>query len=115
MTRRRYLGLHEQQGKPGSMEQPSDFLYFNEYMEVDAAHADLTLVDPGSSRPASVSLKNNPVLFYDAINYELDAGFPEIWTILNFSSDTHPVHLHLIQFQVLAPGGHHTASCSSAG
>jgi|SRR5579883_249760 len=26
---------------------------------------------------------------------------PEVWTIINLSTDTHPVHLHLIQFQVL--------------
>lgn len=101
MTRRRYLGLHEQQGQKGSMEQPSDFLYFNEYMEIEAKYAEVTLNDPESSRPGPVNLKNNPVLFYDTINYELDAGYPEIWTILNFSTDTHPVHLHLVQFQVL--------------
>ena len=29
------------------------------------------------------------------------AGSTEIWEFVNISADTHPIHLHLVQFQVL--------------
>jgi spore coat protein A len=28
-------------------------------------------------------------------------GTTEVWTIINLSADTHPIHLHQVQFQVL--------------
>jgi spore coat protein A len=30
-----------------------------------------------------------------------DGFHPEVWTIFNLTTDTHPVHLHLVQFQAL--------------
>jgi spore coat protein A len=39
--------------------------------------------------------------FSDRINWFVKGDQPEIWNIFNFTTDTHPVHLHLVQFQVL--------------
>jgi spore coat protein A len=39
--------------------------------------------------------------FDDAVNIQVFAGDVEDWLLINLSADTHPIHLHLPQFQVV--------------
>ena len=40
--------------------------------------------------------------FEDPVNIQVPAGDIEDWLLINLSADTHPIHLHLPQFQVLS-------------
>ncbi len=37
----------------------------------------------------------------EAITENPDVGAMEIWEIYNFTEDAHPIHLHMVQFQVV--------------
>lgn len=39
--------------------------------------------------------------FHDTINWFVPFGATEVWKIINLTGDTHPFHVHLVQFQVL--------------
>jgi FtsP/CotA-like multicopper oxidase with cupredoxin domain len=39
--------------------------------------------------------------FDDAMNWRVRHGHWEVWKIINLTEDTHPFHVHLVQFQVL--------------
>src|SRR5918995_316552 len=39
--------------------------------------------------------------FHDPVNIQVPAGDVEDWLLINVSADTHPIHLHLPQFQVM--------------
>jgi spore coat protein A, manganese oxidase len=39
--------------------------------------------------------------FHDPVNIQVPAGDVEDWLLINLSADTHPIHLHLPQFQVV--------------
>ena len=40
--------------------------------------------------------------FHDPVNIQVPAGDIEDWLLINLSADTHPIHLHLPQFEVLS-------------
>ena len=40
--------------------------------------------------------------FEDPVNIRVRAGDVEEWLLINLSADTHPIHLHLPQFQVVS-------------
>ena len=40
--------------------------------------------------------------FHDAARFFIKSGGCEIWKILNLTGDSHPVHVHLVQFQILS-------------
>jgi FtsP/CotA-like multicopper oxidase with cupredoxin domain len=42
-----------------------------------------------------------PLLWSDAITENPALGSVETWEIYNFTEDAHPIHLHLVQFQVV--------------
>lgn len=54
---------------------------------------------PGESSPRTyfVAAQN----FYDKINWMVRLGDCERWRFLNLTGDSHPMHVHLVQFQVL--------------
>jgi len=43
----------------------------------------------------------NPLLWMDPITEDPILGSTEIWEIHNFTMDAHPIHLHLVMFEVL--------------
>ncbi len=43
-----------------------------------------------------------PGMFSDSVHYLARDGDVEIWKLINLSPDTHPIHLHLVQFKLLA-------------
>src|SRR5215471_16016504 len=40
--------------------------------------------------------------FEDAVNWFVAYGSTEVWHVLNLTEDTHPFHVHLVQFQALS-------------
>jgi spore coat protein A len=43
----------------------------------------------------------NPLLWSDATTENPTVGSTETWEIHNFTADAHPIHIHLVQFQVV--------------
>ena len=41
-------------------------------------------------------------LFDDRLNFSVRLGGFEVWHFLNLTTDTHPMHVHLVQFQVMS-------------
>jgi FtsP/CotA-like multicopper oxidase with cupredoxin domain len=48
--------------------------------------------------------------FHDPARFFIQAGGCEVWNILNLTGDTHPVHVHLVQFQILTRQRYNAAS-----
>ena len=46
----------------------------------------------------------NPLLWADAITENPALGDIEEWRIHNFTEDAHPIHVHLVQFEVIGRG-----------
>jgi spore coat protein A len=42
-----------------------------------------------------------PKLWMDAITETPTLGTTEVWEIYNFTADAHPIHIHLVQFEIL--------------
>ena len=43
----------------------------------------------------------NPMMWMDPITENPALGATEVWEMYNFTADAHPIHLHLVQFQVV--------------
>ncbi len=52
----------------------------------------------GTLRPNG---NGDPLLWGDAITENPMLGATEVWEIYNFTVDAHPIHVHLVQFQVV--------------
>lgn len=62
---------------------------------------DMTLEEILDKADEPISLQINGRDFDDPILEKPTLGTTEIWRIINLSGDTHPFHVHLVQFQVL--------------
>jgi spore coat protein A, manganese oxidase len=61
---------------------------------------DLVLIEEASAQDSPiVGLINVP--WEDPVTENPKAGSIEIWRIINTTGDAHPIHLHLVQFQIL--------------
>lgn len=57
------------------------------------------ILDPATGFPLTVLLNN---LHFNTDNIETPTqGTAEMWNLINTTADTHPIHLHLVQFQLL--------------
>jgi len=45
--------------------------------------------------------EGNPLKWMDAITENPDPGATEVWEIHNFTEDAHPIHIHVVQFEVV--------------
>ena len=45
--------------------------------------------------------RSTPLTWSDATSENVSLGNTEVWEIYNFTADAHPIHIHLIQFQVV--------------
>jgi spore coat protein A len=114
----RWLALNE---KLKQLDMKDGFLFFNELVELeqdDARKEDFTITLADDSK--TYRFLNRQVCFRSPINFYPEANKPEVWHIVNFSTDAHPVHLHLVDFQILSrhfykvAGADPTASIVSA-
>ena len=54
--------------------------------------------DPGTGR---MRMLLGGKYWHDPVTEKPELGAVEVWTLLNLSDDAHPIHLHLVRFQVL--------------
>ncbi|HSK11309.1 MAG TPA: multicopper oxidase domain-containing protein, partial [Vicinamibacterales bacterium] len=50
---------------------------------------------------ALLGTESGPLAWGDAVTENPGLGETEVWEIRNFTEDAHPIHVHLVQFQVL--------------
>ena len=74
-------------------------LTLRELFPVDLEGSDLiTVID---NRGTRTNYETRAVEFEDTVNFMCEFGGTEVWKILNATEDTHPFHVHLVQFQAL--------------
>jgi spore coat protein A, manganese oxidase len=83
-TRVQYVSLNEEMSR---------FAEHDPAFDVPVA-ALLGTVDPDTMEPTSLT-------WQDGITEEPRAGTTEVWEIWNFTEDAHPIHIHVVQFEVL--------------
>ncbi len=69
---------------------------------VGATTRDLVLkenLDPVTGLPINMLIEG--LFFDDPISEKPSAGSTEVWQFINLTVDAHPMHLHLVQFQIL--------------
>ena len=59
----------------------------------------VTVIDNRGARTNYATIAKE---FEDTLNYMCEFGGTEVWKIINTTGDTHPFHIHLVQFQILA-------------
>jgi spore coat protein A len=60
------------------------------------------LIAVTDDRGATTRYRTVAARFEDTTNWFVAFGTTEVWRFLNLSADTHPMHVHLVHFQVLA-------------
>ena len=61
----------------------------------------LTLGEKDDQNDNPVTMLLNNAHWNDAVTENPKLNSVEIWSLLNFTNDTHPIHLHLVRFQIL--------------
>ena len=83
--------------KPLGRSSTTRYLSLNEeaYEPADVPFAALLGTgDPGTGMPS-------PLMWADPITENPELGATETWELHNFTEDAHPIHIHLVQFQVV--------------
>jgi FtsP/CotA-like multicopper oxidase with cupredoxin domain len=60
----------------------------------------------GVSQPAAVTMANGDTVWVN-VTENPTVGDTEEWEIYNFTEDAHPIHLHLVRFEVVGRSGLH--------
>jgi spore coat protein A len=66
-----------------------------------AANRKLTLVDYKDDKGKAKLMLLNGAHYSMPVTEKPVLGTTEIWTLINLTDDTHPIHLHLVRFQIL--------------
>jgi len=69
--------------------------------------------DPVTGNPIVGRLEN--LMWDDPVTINPKAGSTEIWRFVNATPDTHPIHVHLVQFQILDRQPFDVAAYNSTG
>ncbi len=85
-------------------EYPDGMLTFRELAEVSDgdAGAEEALLAIADEQGKTVRYRTIAQQFEDTVNWFVAYGATEVWSILNLTEDTHPFHVHLVQFQALS-------------
>ena len=98
------LPLAHQHRVVAMVEYPDGMLTFHELAEVpdgDAAAGE-ALMAIADEQGKTVQYRTIARQFEDTVNWFVAYGSTEVWNILNLTEDTHPFHVHLVQFQALS-------------
>ncbi len=85
------------------VEYPDGMLTFHELAEVpdgDAAAGE-ALITIADEQGKAVRYRTIARHFEDTVNWFVAYGSTEVWSVVNLTEDTHPFHVHLVQFQAL--------------
>ena len=110
---------------------PTGSLFFRELVEVTsdpttAAATGLPLIAVEVPIPADQQTPGGPttrvtwfrtaaMTFHDAVTIVIRSGGWEVWNLLNLTVDSHPVHVHLVEFQVLSRQKYNKGGYQDAG
>ncbi len=90
-------------GKSFSMPPPTEFA------KLDATHAvatrDFVLTERLDAKGNSLGVRINDKGYDDPVTEFVKLGSIEKWRFINTTDDAHPMHLHLVQFQILERQG----------
>ncbi len=70
-------------------------------LEGDAAAGEALIVI-ADEQGKTVQYRTVAKQFEDTVNWFVAYGSTEVWSIINLTEDTHPFHVHLVQFQALS-------------
>jgi len=86
------------------VEYPDGMLTFHELAEVSDgdAVAGEALMAIADEQGKTLRYRTIAKQFEDTVNWFVAYGSTEVWSILNLTEDTHPFHVHLVQFQALS-------------
>ena len=70
-------------------------------LEGDAAAGEALIVI-ADEQGKTVQYRTVARQFEDTVNWFVAYGSTEVWSIINLTEDTHPFHVHLVQFQALS-------------
>jgi Multicopper oxidase len=59
-------------------------------------------IDITDDRGVTTRYRTVAIYFEDTTNWFVAYGATEVWRVINLSQDTHPFHVHLVQFQALS-------------
>jgi FtsP/CotA-like multicopper oxidase with cupredoxin domain len=86
----------------GLVEYPPGMLTLRELEAVpEGTGADAPLIGVVDDRGVATRYRTVAQGFEDKVNWFVGYGETEVWSILNLTEDTHPFHVHLVNFQVL--------------
>jgi spore coat protein A len=81
------------------MTAPTPFVPLNEAASIRTR--DFILTDKMDAKGRSLGMKINSKGYRDPVTETVTLGTTEKWRFINTTEDAHPMHLHLVQFQVL--------------
>ena len=86
------------------VEYPDGMLTFHELALVRSGEATggETLLAVTDERGITKRYRTVATHFEDTVNWLVAYGSTEVWSVLNLTEDTHPFHVHLVQFQALS-------------
>jgi FtsP/CotA-like multicopper oxidase with cupredoxin domain len=86
------------------VEYPDGMLTFHELAEVrnEEATAGEALLAVTDEQGKTWQYRTVARHFEDTVNWFVAYGSTEVWHVLNLTEDTHPFHVHLVQFQALS-------------
>jgi FtsP/CotA-like multicopper oxidase with cupredoxin domain len=86
------------------VEDPPGMLTFHEVALVPKGEASATeaLLAVTDERGVTRQYRTVATHFEETVNWYIAYGSTEVWHVLNLTEDTHPFHVHLVQFQALS-------------
>jgi FtsP/CotA-like multicopper oxidase with cupredoxin domain len=90
--------------RPALTPQDTAMLVFWEYVEVATGTPNaiaFSYVHPVTSAPVTAWFLKAAEEFNDQLNWVVHLNTTELWYFVNLSPDTHPIHVHLVDMQVM--------------
>ncbi len=86
------------------VEYPDGMLTLRELAEVQEGEATAgeALIAMTDEQGKTMQYRTVAKQFEDTVNWFVAYGSTEVWSIINLTEDTHPFHVHLVQFQALS-------------
>jgi spore coat protein A, manganese oxidase len=85
---------------PPSAATKTRILTLNEYQDIKVSGKPTCSTPPRLNTPRMLMLLNG-LRWLEPVTEKPALGDTEIWTFVNLTEDTHPIHLHLVRFQIL--------------
>ena len=95
------IQVAEHVSSPDTSKLPLHLKPIHRMAETEASNTRQIVIDSMQMPDGRPMLKLNGLTWHDPVNETPVVDSTEIWEIVNLQPDTHPFHIHLVQFQVL--------------